>query len=309
MVRKVLLLSVMFGIILSAVFAVSSTRQLTTKGRLAPMTKASQEQPLLSGQSTTPFAMRQSTMQEEYHHDFDLLESLRYSHNLEGVIAEADQLELKWRSLDGNLYSLIVDEVCNALANSRYDDPRRTSLAEKYARLALSHTDKFSWLREADLVGWFGYERSTADDALWAQERSEKAKFWLHAWQRFENEFDSTYDEKDRRNWPLLRVTPPVETGLPSGVAPEAIADPKLRAEYKQAIRENDAKAQRVAQQNPLHMRKNSFLQSAEKALVGMYSQPPSDIEGLKNLLETYIKDQKARELILSEVANNMSGA
>jgi hypothetical protein len=63
----------------------------------------------------------------------------------------------------------------------------------------------------------------------------------------------TTLDPKfDPDRLPALNVAPPAATGLPAGIAPSAIADPGLRAEYQRALDENAAYAARYRQQQTL---------------------------------------------------------
>lgn len=57
---------------------------------------------------------------------------------------------------------------------------------------------------------------------------------------RLNEAIDPSFDSADVPN---LNIEPPAATGLPAGVAPEAIADPSLRATYETSIARNQAKA------------------------------------------------------------------
>jgi len=74
----------------------------------------------------------------------------------------------------------------------------------------------------------------------WAQIRKKDVEVRLHAWKRLVNAIDPTWDANDV---PLVNVMPPLAAGPPGGVAPgvapEAIKDPKLRAQYEAAIEKN----------------------------------------------------------------------
>jgi hypothetical protein len=308
MLRRIVFLAVVALVVIGAALAISLPSNHTANRHWEQTISGSQSQAPPGVQSGTPLVIERTPIQQEYQDDFDRLESLRSS-GLDNLVVAADHLERKWRDLDGNLYSLIMDHVCNAIANSRFSDTRVRSLTEEYARVALSHTDKFSWNREWRLLLWLGYERLTPDDAVWTQERREKTVLWLHAWQRLEREIDPGFDPNDRRNRGVLRVSPPDETGLRPGSPPEAIKDPKLRAEYEKAIAENEAKRRRNNQQLPLHWEQKPFVEHAEKAVIKMYSQPPYDTEELRGYLKTYVADKSARQTILSEVAKTISQA
>jgi hypothetical protein len=251
--------------------------------------------------------IKRTPLAQEYADDVSQLQLLR-SRSLDELILKADELELKWRKLDGHLYAQIMMEVCNAIANDASKDRRIRDLTENYVRLALANTGKFSWEDQYYLCEWLAYERpSSISDAAWTEGRREKALLWLQAWQRLEKEFDPSFDLNDRRNRPSMTIAPPLESNLPSGVAPEAIKDPKVRAEYEKAIAENEAKKIRVNKQIALHSGQKPFIQNAEKNLVKMYSQAPYDTNELKAYLNTYVSDRSERERIVDEVNKNIS--
>jgi hypothetical protein len=304
MLHRIVILAVVALIVIGAALAFSLPSRHTANRLGAQTISESQSQSPTGVQSVTPPVITRTPIQQEYQDDFDRIEMLR-SRGLDELIVAADQLERKWRELDGNLYSHIMDHVCNAIANSRLSDTRVRSLTEEYARVTLSHTNKFSWNREWRLLLWLGYERLTPDDVVWVQERRENTELWLHAWQRLEREIDPSFDPDDRRNRGVMRVSPPVETGLRPGSPPEAIKDPKLRADYEKAIAENEAKSVRRNQQLPLQWEQKPFVEHAEKALIEMYSQPPYSPRELKDYLNTYLTDANARRRILAEVLKN----
>lgn len=60
---------------------------------------------------------------------------------------------------------------------------------------------------------------------------------------------------------PYVNIAPPPETGLPSGVAPSAIKDVKLREKYEQAIKKNNEIAETVRFQVTLGRIRNNWLE------------------------------------------------
>lgn len=73
--------------------------------------------------------------------------------------------------------------------------------------------------------------------------------------------------EFDSAGLPSLNVAPPPESGLPAGVAPDSIADPAMRAAYKQALAENALRLQRYQYQRQLH-------EQMERAKAGLKNLP-----------------------------------
>jgi hypothetical protein len=100
----------------------------------------------------------------------------------------------------------------------------------------------------------------------------------------------------------LLNVAPPAGTGLPAGVAPEAIKDPKLRAEYETALAANAAKSRNYNDQQWLQLNAPSFFKEAENYVVNAYKKPPPNLPQLERLLSSSIPDEQARKRIMESV-------
>ena len=247
--------------------------------------------------------LTQETVGKQFEEDDRRLMEMR-SRSLDELLSLADQMEIKWRRIDWNLYARIMIRICSEISNRDVHDVRLRRESERFARIALSHASMFLWEHQAFLVEALG-SRVSSTDSDWLRERRQNTILWLYAWQRLEREFDPTFDINDRKNRPLMRVFPPDETFLPPGTPPSAIKDPKLRAQYEAAIAENNRKAKRAEQQFPLIAHGAAFKARAEHVLTYLYSQTPFRNAELKRLLETYIKDAAARQRILDAVEKN----
>lgn len=232
--------------------------------------------------------------------DIARLELLR-SHNLDDVILTAKELEHKWQGANRDLYALMMVHVCSEISNRGLNDVRVRFQSERFALTALSNPD-FSVEREWELLSYLQEDLNPENSKDWIKERSEKAKLWLHGWRRLEKETDSGFNIKDR---PFLNIVPPAETHLPAGVAPEAIKDAKLRAEYTAAIAANAEKARKYNRQYILRRDGPAFIKQAKEYLVRAYSKPPQNTEELRKYLTTYITDTTARRTLLSELRKN----
>jgi hypothetical protein len=137
------------------------------------------------------------------------------------------------------------------------------------------------------------------DEAPWRSLREQKARLWLDARRLVASSIDPKFDFNDR---PVLNVLAPPATGLPAGASPESIKDPKLRADYMNAIAQNSAKSKRYNDQYWLKQNTASFLREAERYLVNAYARPPEDLAELEKLLSEYIGDVSIRQRIVEEV-------
>jgi hypothetical protein len=144
---------------------------------------------------------------------------------------------------------------------------------------------------------------SAPKGADFAQRRKKDVEIRLHAWKRLTDAIDPNWDPNDL---PLLNVTPPPTTGMRAGIAPEAIKDPKSRAEYEAAIEKNRQKAERYRKQSRLRTWLKRFPKRAEEYIIRAYSKPPFNLDELKEYLEKYAVDEKTRARILDAVTKNM---
>lgn len=243
-------------------------------------------------------------MREEYRRDLARLNDLSKTQDLDAVVKFADEAKTRWGQRGGDYYARLMLNVSNVIAND-FSDERIYRLSQKYALAALSKADRFSLDSEVSLLPFIAMDLAPKDtaanaDSEWAKERSLKSRLWLHAWQRLESERDKNFNFDDR---PFINVTPPRETGLPSGVAPEAIKDAKLRARYQAELTANAEKAEVYNRQYALREIGKSFPQKAESYIVGAYSKPPRNANELGQLLNQYVADSETRQRILREVA------
>jgi hypothetical protein len=240
---------------------------------------------------------------QEYQRDLARLDDLSKTQDLNAVIKFADEAETRWGQRGGDYYARLMLNVSNVIAND-FSDDRIYRLSQKYALAALSKSNSFSLDSEVSLLPFIAMDLAPKDAAAnvepeWAKERSLKARLWLHAWQRLEAERDKNFNFDDR---PVMNVVPPRETGLPSGVAPEAIKDAKLRARYQAELTANAKKAEAYNRQYMLREMSKTFPRKAESYIVGAYSKPPYNFNELGKLMNQYVADHETRQRILREV-------
>jgi hypothetical protein len=132
----------------------------------------------------------------------------------------------------------------------------------------------------------------------WAQDRSERVKHWLHAWQRLEKEINRNFNFSNR---PQLNVLPPAGYG-PAGIAPESIKDSKARAEYESAIAANKKKIAEYNKQWQLRQLDSYFTPYASQFIIEAYSKPPYNLAELKEYLDGYLANETLKARIVNEV-------
>ena len=244
--------------------------------------------------------------EREYREHWARLEASGKAHDLDGLRALADEVETRWAEADKERYGYLMLGICNALKSPGFRE-KGHSLAREYAMLALRKSSGLPLLVVFKLLlrveaDWRHFE--SLDKADWSTERSAKVQLWLQAWKRVEEGFDRNWDPNKPPPW---QVSPPAATGLPAGVGPEAVQDPKLRAEYEAAIEANRKKWQWYKSQQELRELKQHYLPWAEYYIVSAYSRPPSDVPGLEGYLQNYLSDEEAKTRILDGVRASMA--
>ena len=218
----------------------------------------------------------------------------------------ADDIQKRWSQRNKEDYGRLVSAVCGTLSSGCFDDWRAYELARKYALSALENADAIPVTLELELTGHV-MTLTVGPAALsgrnFAQHRRRDAEVHLHAWKRLLAAIDSMWDPRERI--PVYPNLPPGVHGVGVGfpVAPEAIKDPALRAQYEAAIKENNRKRERHAEQRRLRDRLRGFSGQAQSYIIQLYSTPPFDAAELRELLGRYLSDAKTRAQILEAVA------
>jgi len=249
---------------------------------------------------------------QEYKQELMRIITLRKSlkpgktNDLESYEKFANEIQKRWRQKNKENNARLMLEICRTLSSGNFKDNRRHDLARKYALSVLDKPEEISVEMELELTGHVMTLMCTpyapkGED--FAQRRKKDVQIRFHAWKRLIDAIDPKWDPNDL---PLMNVPTPRASGQPSGVVPEAIKDPKLRAEYEAAIEKNRQKAERYIRQNGLRKWLKRFPRNAEPYIIQAYSKPPFNLEELKQYLDNYIADEKTKDKILDAVKKNM---
>jgi hypothetical protein len=196
--------------------------------------------------------------------------------------------------------------ICNIFSSHDFaaiDTSRQKTLARKYAKLALQSATNLSLHDEIGFVLCISSAQGDTVDQIrseheqWSKLREEDTRLWLHAWQRLIDEIDVKFDFRQ-----TYQMYPDPPLGMVPGVAPEAVKDPKLRAQYEAAIETNKQKAEKFVRQSELRDLDKYFSLLAENHLIAMYSTPPYNTGELKHYLDLYIVDKERKTKILKAV-------
>ena len=249
---------------------------------------------------------------QEYKQALNGIKSLRKSfkpglvNDLEEYEKFADEIQTKWRDRNKEYNARLILRICGPLSSGTFADDRRYDLARKYALSVLEKSQEISIEMELELTGHvvtLMYTPSAPKGEDFAQRRKKDVEIRLHAWRRLIDAIDPNWDPNERLLSPNAVA---MELGLPSGIAPESVKDPKLRAEYEAALERNRQKGRRYSEQSRLRDWLKSYPKSAERYIVLSYSEPPFRLEELKQHLDNYIADEKTRARILAAVTKNI---
>ena len=104
----------------------------------------------------------------------------------------------------------------------------------------------------------------------------------------------------------MAHVDPPLATGLPCGSAPDGVKDAELRAEYEAAIQRNRQKIDRHTEQVQLHRSLETYPKRAEEYILQAYSEPPLNVEELRQLLDVYLTNNETKAQVVNAVEKNI---
>jgi hypothetical protein len=197
----------------------------------------------------------------------------------------------------------LLHQLAGELGTHDFRDSRQYYLSQLYALRALQFADALPLDTECELLGHatrdIGQDGRPLPPAAWATLRNTLAKAHLHAWQRVARVLNEKWDPSDTG---FRSIEPPPETGLPAGVAPEAIKDARLRARYEADLAENRKKLRRAGEHAAALRLRDHWIPQAQKFLSWTYRQPPAAQGELEALLNEYIPDEAARRTVWEAV-------
>ncbi len=219
----------------------------------------------------------------------------------------AEEVRQKWSKRNREYYARLMLRLCGPLSSGRFGGQRQYEIARGYALSALGEPDAIPIEVELELIGHimtdtFSRTRPRGED--FARRRRIDVKARLHAWKRLKDAIDPDWDPNEELQ---VKPMPPAATGLASGVAPEAIEDPALRAEYEAAIETNRKKIEKHAQQHRLRKWLKRFPKNAERYIISVYSKPPLNTAELEQYLTEYGVDVATKSRILQKIPASTS--
>ena len=174
-----------------------------------------------------------------------------------------------------------------------------TGLSHRLALDALEKPEELTLQQEVLLarsaLGVYNEEGELLQGEAWAAQRRRQVKAWLHMWQRIEDAMDPNWDPNESFG---RHAEPPPGSGIPTGASPEAIQDPKLRAEYEKAIEVHRRKMAYYSEQYDLRNTQLGLYPDLVKRIAIAYSRPPDGAEELNQLVAEYRIPEEWRQRI-----------
>jgi len=166
------------------------------------------------------------------------------------------------------------------------------------------HTDDTELFRKlTHELDRFQLATKEADAKAYKRQREMKARLLLRIFAAIDMRIDHDFDFDDM---PLANITPPAGSNvLESGVSSEIITDPKLRAEYEEAIRLNAVKAQQHKLQLHLRLLQKHQNRKLHSFTSYFFSDAETDQLELEKIILEEIPNEERRQRflgILSEI-------
>lgn len=239
-----------------------------------------------SQSSGTSTRLRGSNSSETHQADFQREMQLitLYSSARDFVAISNLAAEIQTRPAKNRYFrSLLLGEICKALASYDFQDSRQYILSVELAKDVLKDADRLPVVLHYEMVARLqsplGYKLGLAPISAWERDRKERAEELARLWSRIDNSIDRSFDFRDPKNVPIGNVPVPGSGYLP-GTLPKNIKEKEIRSQYLAAIEANNKKAGIYNDQVVLHRLESKFSEFAETYILNLYSEgPPSLVE------------------------------
>lgn len=236
----------------------------------------------------------------------DRIEMLSKDKDLKGLERLGEQLEDQWARGGRDRYGYEMRTLVGVLGSDQLGEDRQFKVERRFTLLALAKGDEIGLADEVELVQRLQSDPKYTPAILtepWPTERSREMKFWFHAVNRLAEAIDRKWVNKPPRAQAAL---PPGVPGA-SGMSPDAIQDPKLRAEYIVAVQKLHAEQERYNQQFEARELEHEFLGKAKRYIISSFSKPPLADAELKAYLDASRFEEPSKAEILAKVAKEIA--
>jgi hypothetical protein len=226
--------------------------------------------------------------------------------DIHGLEQMADALIEKASHETGQVPVSMVNALCAEIARSSFSndsDERKRFVVRRLASMALQKTDPSDVRSRLSILD--GYLRVDAANRSfitndWPSMRRLSAQQWLATWNDLEHEIDDKWALEAPKN-SVRPYIPPGNIPFVSGMSPDGIKDPQIRAEYEAHLEKNRVISERNRRQQELRKLKAKYAPVVEAYLVGLYSESPTNRQELNELV-TNVADETLRKHIQDAV-------
>jgi hypothetical protein len=225
------------------------------------------------------------------------------SAELPRLLKLCDELHERWKDAEADVYGGHMDKVLRELNEQLgWNDSGWVAVDDRILRTLKRQHEMELQLQEHLLkmlhLRRLHESRQKLGEESFQARRKAHAAAMLQTIAQAERERDESWDPEDL---PSSNLAPPIATGLPSGVSPEAIKDPQLRAIYERQIEANWKKADRYRQQHQIrHMEQHFYPLVRQRWLARLYS--PDELEELGRQCSAAGVSREWREKLFDEI-------
>jgi hypothetical protein len=245
----------------------------------------------------------QENKPSEFQQDIKRISMMTESRDLKGLLLLSDELEKKWAN-NVVAYSRLLAEISNSLASYDFHDAMQYKYSVSLAGKVLKNADDIPIQLEYEMVSKLqstsAYLTGVERQDNWERDRAKRVNLIFHLWNRLEKNIDRTFDITDFKNHPMGNI--PVPGPYPSGIRPEAVKEPDIRAKYIEAIAVNQAKAEKYNLQVQLQKLDKVLPEFVERVLIEFYSLEPTNMKELEASVRLFGFSSEIKQKILMGV-------
>lgn len=253
-------------------------------------------------------------MRAEFNQARSKIQELRRNKDLLGLKNSASRLSSEWKEKNVEYYGDLMRELCNEIRRIKVDQNIDYETIRSLAKEAIDTYDpenennisiETHYKLLNHLQARATYPKGSMTDVEYARQRELEVKRWVVVWNRLEDAIDPKFNPEDVVS---AKVALPIGVNGNVGMAPSGIKDQKLRAEYENAIEENNKKIKYLTEQHKLRSLKRLFVKTLAQYFAETEMVQSRPEKQFAKILSENFKDPEVRADILKAVEAKKSG-